>query len=80
MIKKVWLVLVDDTHISHRHTTLESALAETERLIRLPENHGRGAIVLEAVDYAELVTPAPPILWTNLRKKEAAIPPDPARI
>ena len=77
--KKVWLVLVDDTHTtSTRHPTLESAMEEAERLLRLPMNASRGVTILEAVEYGQLVDPTPPVLWTNLRGKEAAIPPDPS--
>ena len=62
---KFWMVLIWGTpSASYKHTSLESAAQEAERLLALPENRSKGAVILEAVQYGK---PKPaPILWERI--------------
>ena len=53
-MEKFWMVLVDGTEFCRvRHSSLEDAKAEVERLLLLPGNQGKGATILEAVEYGK---------------------------
>jgi len=59
---KFWMVLIDDTSgCRYKHPTFESARIEAERLLRDESNQGKGATILEAVEYGRKVYP--PITW-----------------
>ena len=61
-MQKTWMVLVDSTtFISKKHPTPEEAKLEAERLMLLPGNLGRGATILEAVQYGKMRRE--PIVW-----------------
>ena len=63
MMERFWMVLIDGTRgCSYKHLTIESARAEAERLLRLSSNIGRGATIIEAVEYGRIVYP--PVIWS----------------
>jgi hypothetical protein len=59
---KFWYCWVENTRAPmFQHSTLSSAVTESERLARLPENLGKAVIILEAVKWA-MVEPMPCIV------------------
>jgi hypothetical protein len=66
---KFWMVLIDGTSgCTYKHADLESARVEAERLLRLPSNYGKGATILEAVEYGK-IKPAP-VEWQPIEYYE----------
>ena len=63
--QKFWMVWVHDTPTTKkRHTTLDSAVQEAERVARQPANIGKPVYVLEPTVYChvDLV----PVVWQNI--------------
>ena len=55
---KFWYCWVENTRAPmFQHPTLASAVTESERLARLPENIGKAVIILEAVKWAMVELP-----------------------
>ena len=63
-MEKFWMVLVDNTRgCTYKHYSLESARIEAERLLNLPSNYGRGATILESVEYGKIKVP---VTWDKI--------------
>ena len=60
---KFWNCFVEGTSggYHYKHTTLESARQEAERLARMPSNKGRKVFVMECVCWCEV--PETPVEW-----------------
>jgi len=63
---KFWNVWVEGTDggYHNKHTTLESARQEAERLARIPSNKGQKVFVVECVCWCEV--PEAPIEWHDI--------------
>ena len=62
---KFWCCIVEGTSggLHHKHSSLQSAVEEAERLQRLSYNKDKKVYVMELVSYCEIAEPEPPILW-----------------
>ena len=52
IMHKFWIVKIDGTaSTSVEHPTYLDAINEAQRLLNLPQNAGRGATILEAIEH-----------------------------
>jgi len=62
---KFWMVWIENKRgPTKKHSTLDEARQEAERLLRLPENKWLIAYILECVSFGVIANP--PIIWRTV--------------
>ena len=68
MNEKFWMVWIKGkSGPTHQHFTADEARLEAERLLRLPENQGRKAFILECVSIGAIESP--PVIWRTVAER-----------
>jgi hypothetical protein len=64
MENRFWMVFIEGrAGPTKQHIECNEARLEAERLLRLPNNRGRKAYILEAVSYG--LIEEPPVVWST---------------
>jgi len=62
---KFWMIFIEGRHTpTKKHFTVDDAVAEAERLLRLPGNKFHVAYILECMSFGAIENP--PVIWRTV--------------